>query len=164
MTNTLYAQGRKLSYLTRAAKLHARYMEFAQAKNDAPHKEGESEVTHAGNYGSDEISLRSMLKSGEVVKAKVYGYSTMGFVLMTITNERLIMIYKKFLFEDIKEFTLDSVTGINYDKRFTLIDVTISTRVKDYNIWLFNTARAYTFIREIEEQYIRTSLLRRPAS
>ena len=51
-------------------------------------------MVHRGNYGSDEMTLKAMLRAGEKVRAMIFGYSKIGFVLVTITNERIIFIFQ----------------------------------------------------------------------
>jgi len=109
-------------------------------------------MVHRGNYGSDETTLRAMLRAGEKVKAMIYGYSKIGFVLVTMTNERIIFIDKKLMYQDVRESPLDLITGISYDKQVVFVDITISLKSGDYTVRTLNTSKAHRFIESVEEQ------------
>jgi len=111
-------------------------------------------MVHRGNYGSDETTLRAMLRAGEKVKAMIYEYSKIGFVLVTMTNERVIFIDKKLLYQDIQESPLDSITGISYDKQVVFVDITLSLKSGSYTIRTLNTSNARKFTGAVEEQCI----------
>ena len=124
----------------------------------------ESEIIHRGNYGSDEAVLKSILRVSEKIKATVYGFANVGFMLMAITNERIIFVDKKFMYEDIQEISFESVTGISYDKRLLFIDITLATGSGDVTIRTLNNARAKGFIGAVEAQCLRGTSIARSAA
>ena len=124
----------------------------------------ESEIIHRGNYGSDEAALKSILKVSEKIRATVYGFANVGFMLMAITNERIIFVDKKFMYEDIQEISFESVTGISYDKRLLFVDITLATGSGDVTIRTLNNARAKGFIGSVEAQCLRGMSMTRSAA
>jgi hypothetical protein len=106
---------------------------------------------------SESRHLPNVIHPGENIHGVVYGLSKDGFVMILVTNKRILFIDKKPFFVNEDEITFDVVSGISHGHAGIGSTVTLHTRIKDYEIKTLNERCARGFIHAVEARCVENS-------
>lgn len=103
---------------------------------------------------SEARHLPKVIHPGEDIKGVLYGLSKDGFVMMLVTDKRILFIDKKPFFVNEDEVTFDVVSGITHGHAGIGSTVTLHTRIKDYQIKTLNEHCAHGFVEAVEARCV----------
>lgn len=101
--------------------------------------------------------LPNVIHPGENIRGVVYGISKDGFVMMLVTDKRILFIDKKPFFVNEDEVTFDVVSGITHGHAGIGSTVTLHTRIRDYQIKTLNERCARGFVEAVEASCVENS-------
>lgn len=100
--------------------------------------------------------LPNVIHTGENISGVVYGLSKDGFVMMLVTDKRILFIDKKPFFFNEDEITFDVVSGITHGHAGIGSTVTLHTRIRDYQIKTLNERCARGFVEAVEARCVES--------
>lgn len=106
---------------------------------------------------SEAHHLPKVIHLGEDIRGVVYGLSKDGFVMMLVTDKRILYIDKKPFFVNEDEITFDVVSGITHGHAGIGSTVTLHTRIRDYEIKTLNEHCAHGFVEAVEASCVEHS-------
>lgn len=106
---------------------------------------------------SEARHLPKVIHAGENIRGVVYGLSKDGFVMMLVTDSRILFIDKKPFFVNEDEVTFDVVSGITHGHAGIGSTVTLHTRIRDYQIKTLNERCAHGFVEAVESSCVENS-------
>jgi hypothetical protein len=101
--------------------------------------------------------LPKVIHANENIMGVVYGMSKDGFVMILVTDKRILFIDKKPFFVNEDEITFDVVSGISHGHAGIGSTVTLHTRIKDYQIKTLNEHCAHGFVEAVEARCVESS-------
>lgn len=116
-------------------------------------------VSRSALSTSEARHLPKVIHPGEDIYGVVYGLSKDGFVMILVTDKRILFIDKKPFFVNEDEITFDVVSGIRHGHAGIGSTVTLHTRIKDYQIKTLNEHCAHGFVEAVEAQCIENSFV-----
>jgi nitroimidazol reductase NimA-like FMN-containing flavoprotein (pyridoxamine 5'-phosphate oxidase superfamily) len=102
--------------------------------------------------------LPNVIHKDEVIGAAVSGKSDLGSVMLVATDKRVIFLDCKSFYTTVDELTYDVVSGVALHVQGLFANVTLHTRVGEYNLRLVNLKQANRFTEYIEKMKLEIPL------
>ncbi len=96
--------------------------------------------------------LPNVIHEDEVIGAAVNGKSDLGSVMLVATDKRVIFLDCKSFYTTVDELTYDVVSGVALRVQGLFANVTLHTRVGEYNLRIVNLKQANRFTEYIEKK------------
>jgi hypothetical protein len=101
--------------------------------------------------------LPRLIRPGETVFGVVYGRyvkgvdRTVGRGMLVITNQRVMLVDKKPLFEETDDLTFGVISGVDYGQVGPAATVTLHTRRGDISVRTFNKRCGREFVQAVQD-------------
>ncbi len=130
-----------------------------QPENSHPNLIAELKALGAVKYNlllPETKAIPSEVKPDEKILGLVYGKykqessNTISRGVLIATDQRVILLNKKFMFKQSDEIAYRVISGVKYSSVAFMGTVTLHTRIGDIHIRTFNRKCAHTFVEAIE--------------
>ena len=122
----------------------------------------ELKLLGASFYGQTMMEARylpSVIHPDEHLEGVVYGWQSVGIVMMVATDRRVLFIDKKPLYVRDDEISYASVRGVSHAHKILLTTVVLHTQVDDFVINTFNQKSVRHFVKALERHSLEYNQL-----
>lgn len=109
-------------------------------------------------------AIPNEVKPDEIILGVVYGRykqesdNTISRGVLIATDQRVLLLNKKFMFKQSDEIIYRIISGVSYTRIAFMGTVTLHTRIGDINMRTFNSKCAHIFVEAIESKIFNSSV------
>lgn len=111
-------------------------------------------VTRYGLTKSESRYLPRIISVNEHIGGVVYGWASVGSVMLVATNERIIYLDRKPFFSVVDDISYGVISGVRLTQDGPFTGITLHTRIHDFTIKYVNARCAHTFEHYVTERSI----------